>query len=118
MDWATRARDGLLMSPHAIDIAFVLDTLGTGPIDPGELDAQQQMLRQMGGAWLAFARTGNPHHRGLPAWPAYDGTRPTMLFNLESKLARAPDEADLDLLQAGLPNYRVVAGGVAPVVQP
>ena len=118
MDWATRARDGLLMSPHAIDIAFVLDTLGAEPVEPGELDAQKRMLRQMGGAWLGFARKGNPNHRGLSAWLAYDGTRPTMLFDLESRPALAPDGEDLDLLEAGLPNYRVVGGGVTPVVRP
>ncbi|MDF8333699.1 carboxylesterase/lipase family protein [Novosphingobium cyanobacteriorum] len=112
MDWATGARGGLLMSPHAIDIAFALDTVGADPVEPGELDAQNRMQRQMGGAWLAFARTGNPQHRGIPAWPAYDRARPTMLFNLESKFALAPDGADLDLLEAGLPRYRVVAGGV------
>ncbi len=118
MDWETRARGGLLMSPHAIDIAFVLDTVGAEAVEPGELGDQKRMLRQMGRAWLAFARTGNPNHRGLPAWPRYDGTRPTMLFNLESKIARSPDGADLDLLEAGLPNYRAVAGGITPVARP
>jgi len=117
MDWATRARDGLLMSPHAIDIAFVLDTVGAEPVESGELDAQTRMSRQMGGAWLAFARKGDPNHPGLSAWPAYGEKRQTMLFNLESGIAPAPDGADLDLLEAGLTNYRVVAGGVTPVVR-
>ena len=114
MDWATGARGGLLMSPHAIDIGFALDTVGAEPVEPGEVDAQNRMQRQMGGAWLAFARSGNPQHRGIPVWTAYDRTRPTMLFNLESKVALAPDGADLDLLEAGLSRYRVVGGGVTP----
>ena len=118
MDWATRARDGLLMSPHAIDIRFVLDTIGAEHVEPEELADQHRMQRQMGGAWLAFARKGNPRHGGLPHWPAYDHTRPTMLFNLESSVKLAPDGADLDLLDKGLANYRVVAGGVTATPKP
>ncbi|MBB4614182.1 carboxylesterase/lipase family protein [Novosphingobium taihuense] len=112
MDWATGARDGQLMSPHAIDIAFVLDTIGAEPVLPEELEGQRRMQRQMSNAWLAFARNGNPQHAGIPSWQPYDETRPTMLFNLESRLALAPDGADLDMLEAGISRYRVVAGGV------
>ena len=35
----------------------------------------------MSDAWIAFARSGNPAHRGLPAWPAYDGRRATMVLD-------------------------------------
>jgi len=26
-----------------------------------------------GQAWINFARSGNPNHKGLPVWPAYTG---------------------------------------------
>ncbi len=46
-------------------------------------------------AWIAFARTGDPNHRGLPAWPAYDaGERPTMRFDTTVELLDDPAGAD------------------------
>lgn len=41
--------------------------------------------------WLAFARTGNPNHQGIPAWPAYnEQDRPTMLLDLPSRVENDP----------------------------
>jgi para-nitrobenzyl esterase len=37
--------------------------------------------RQLAGAWAAFARHGNPNHRGLPFWSPYNlEARATMVF--------------------------------------
>ena len=50
-----------------------------------------QMADQMGGAWVAFARTGNPNHRGIPDWPAYaPDVRQTMIFNTKSRVENDP----------------------------
>ncbi|MEO5706432.1 MAG: carboxylesterase family protein [Alteraurantiacibacter sp.] len=115
MDWQTRARDGLLMSPHAIDIAFVLDTVDTNPVEPGEEPEMRRMASQMCSAWVSFARTGRPSDGSFPAWTPYSpDTRPTMLFNLESRMAADPDGADVALLKTGLARYQVIAGGVSP----
>ena len=41
--------------------------------------------------WTTFARTGNPNHKGLPQWPAFDNTRrATMLFDTECKAVNDP----------------------------
>jgi len=43
-------------------------------------------------AWTNFARTGNPSHKGLPNWPAFDTTkRATMLLNNDSRVANDPN---------------------------
>ncbi|MXP27111.1 carboxylesterase family protein [Altererythrobacter indicus] len=120
MDWQTTARDGLLMSPHAIDIPFVLDTVGTEPVEPGQLAEQQRMMQQMNNAWVSFARNGNPQNKYIPPWQPYNSTsRPTMIFNLHSHMANDPDGSDLAFLKKDLANLEVVAGGVThpPVLE-
>ncbi len=113
MDWETKARDGLLMSPHAIDIPFVLDTVGSRSVEAGQIDEQTRMMHQMSAAWTSFARNGAPRAPTFPEWEPYNPTtRPTLLFNLQSRMEDDPDGSDLEQLKRNLANYRVVAGGV------
>ena len=95
--WESPFRDGMLGAAHALDIPFVFGTqdrpelvafTGGGP-------AAQALAERMQDAWLAFARTGDPAHPGLPAWPAYDGERrATMLLGARCELVDAPREAE------------------------
>lgn len=75
--WESPGFGGLLGACHAIELPFVFGALslpggeqfvGTGP------EAERLSERTMD-AWLAFARSGDPGHAGLPAWPAYDAPR-------------------------------------------
>lgn len=118
MDWETEADNGRQMAPHAIDIPFVLDTVGTELTRPGQLDEQRRMTRQMSDAWVSFARDGRPSSALLPDWTPYNSAqRPTLLFNVQSRMENDPNGSDLELLSDGLPRYRVVAGGVTPNFQ-
>lgn len=104
-DWRTPVRDGVLQSPHTVEVPFVFGTaptaaalVGTGPdIAP---------LTQMAIAtWSAFAHSGNPANPHLPAWPRYEATnRSTMLLSRESKLASNPDGERREAL-AALPPF-------------
>jgi para-nitrobenzyl esterase len=50
---------------------------------------------KMSRAWVAFARTGNPNHKGLPNWPAFTtDQRATMIFNNECETVRDPGKAE------------------------
>jgi para-nitrobenzyl esterase len=43
-------------------------------------------------AWVAFARSGNPNHKGLLHWLAFDETqRATMILNNECKVVNDPN---------------------------
>jgi para-nitrobenzyl esterase len=45
----------------------------------------------MSEAWLAFARSGDPNHRGIPRWQPYDlERRPVMLFDTPSRAVNDP----------------------------
>ena len=90
-DWPSRAQD-YFGACHAIELAFVFKTFDSpfaneivGPNPPmGLSDIMQD-------AWISFACTGNPDHKGMPKWPTYDtGRRATMLFNTECKVMDDP----------------------------
>jgi para-nitrobenzyl esterase len=42
-------------------------------------------------SWVAFARSGNPNHKGIPNWAPFDTQeRATMIFNNECKAVNDP----------------------------
>ena len=58
-----------------------------------------ELATRMSSAWVAFARTGDPNHPGLPKWTPYDNERrATMIFNNECKLVDDPHGAEQRLL--------------------
>lgn len=75
-------------APHAAELRYVFDTLHTGQV-PATSDADKAVARAMNGYWRAFAVTGEPNGRGLPAWPRYDGNQ-VMVFSLGGAVA-VPD---------------------------
>ena len=101
-DWQTPVAGGRLLSPHAIDIGFVLDdTPYTTSFDGGG-PVVNRLAGQMSEAWLAFARRGDPNTRSLPRWPSYqpDARRATMLFDARCRVVDDPDGSDRRALDA------------------
>ncbi|MEJ2110289.1 MAG: carboxylesterase family protein [Acidobacteriota bacterium] len=94
LDWETPILDGKLISPHGLDLPLVFDNVQEGGIGlTGGGPDPQKVADQMCEAWIAFAATGNPNSTksGLPQWDPYNAeTRPTMLFNVESKQESDP----------------------------
>ena len=90
-DWETPAYDGRLKSPHSMDVPFVFDTLHV--IGEAHRKPRAQTLAdRVSKAWATFARTGDPGHATLPAWPAYDiSRRATMTFD---DVCRVVDDFD------------------------
>ncbi|MDX6229919.1 MAG: para-nitrobenzyl esterase [Frankiales bacterium] len=57
-----------MSNAHSAELAYLFNfTLGDRPLTAKEKKLSAQMMKY----WAAFARTGNPHVKGLPAWPKY-----------------------------------------------
>ncbi|MEX2081470.1 MAG: carboxylesterase/lipase family protein [Dehalococcoidia bacterium] len=90
MTWESDLAGGLLKSCHALEIPFVFDNLEVASIT-GSKANRPQLRDAFSDAWIAFARTGDPNHPGIPTWPRYNANdRPTMLFDVPSRVENDP----------------------------
>jgi carboxylesterase type B len=87
--WRSPQFDGRLGACHALEIAFVFDTLGNGTAPLLGTDPPQQLADTMHAAWVAFATTGDS------GWPKYDlSRRTTMRFDMTSEVVDDPRSAE------------------------
>jgi para-nitrobenzyl esterase len=91
MSWETPVQAGIFKTPHTMEVPFALYSYEKSRPLVGEGPEPKQMADQIAGAWVAFARTGNPDHPGIPHWPAYTPSeRAVMMFNVESRVVNDP----------------------------
>lgn len=88
---------------HCSEIPFVFhntDKVAVCNI-PGVSDRLEE---RMSGAWVAFARYGNPNIPALPCWPASTpGDEATMIFDRSCKVAHNYDHELLEMLMEAGP---------------
>jgi para-nitrobenzyl esterase len=93
--WQSPVRNKLLKSFHTVEIPFVLANVDEGKTMVGTEQNRYPLQDRMSTAWAAFARSGNPNHKGLPNWPKFDTkTRPTMVFDNTCKVVNDPAGAE------------------------
>lgn len=99
LNWRSPQDGGKWGTPHGIDIPLVFDNLEAGvdlmgtQIGAGE--RSRAMAARMGDAFIAFARSGDPNTRGLPAWERYElPRRQTMLLDDTPRLVDDPRGAE------------------------
>lgn len=99
--WRTPVRGGKLRSLHTIEIPFVFDNVDACKSVLGSGEDRYALAEKFSGAWVAFARTGNPNHKTLPHWPAFDNSkRAVMIFNDECKVVDDPHGEEQRLLHS------------------
>lgn len=94
-DWNIPILGGKLGAPHGATVPFVFRTVDAARSMVGLGPERRTLSDRMSAAWIAFARTGDPNHGGLPAWPRYDAAaRATMIFDNECRVVNDPDRAE------------------------
>jgi len=99
--WKTPVLGGMLKSPHTLCIPFAFGNVGIAKEFVGEGPEQDALMARVMGAWIAFARTGNPNHAGLPDWTPFDAeARATMIFDNDCRVENDPKPEDLARINA------------------
>jgi para-nitrobenzyl esterase len=94
LDWTSPVEGGRRGAMHTDDIPLALDTVAaTGSRAQGS--GAQPMADRLSRAFVAFARSGDPNHTGLPAWSPYDLTRrQTLILDDPPRMADDPRGAE------------------------
>jgi para-nitrobenzyl esterase len=88
-DWQTPAQGGKFGACHGVDLSISFANADT-KVGLNTPEARR-LAAQLGGATIAFAKTGNPNHPGIPQWAPYNAqTRATMLFDANTRAQNDP----------------------------
>ena len=87
--WPSPQFGGRLGACHALELAFVFDTLASEGVEPmAGPDAPQELADVVHAAWVAFVTTGDP------GWPVYDvAARPVQVFGAPTAVVPDPRSA-------------------------
>jgi len=89
--WYSPVSGGRLRAMHCMDIPFAFDNVENSQAIVGSGSDRQALADRMSRAWVAFARSGDPNHAGLPRWEPFTAdARSTMMLNTECRTVRDP----------------------------
>lgn len=93
--------DGRVRAFHCAEMAYAFDNVDRCLNSTGGTAEARALSARMSDAWIAFAHTGDPNHKGLPHWPPVSTTTiPNMLFDAACTVKNDPDGAQLAALKA------------------
>lgn len=79
--WTSPVMDGVFRSTHCMEIPFVFNNADLHSSMTGGGPEAIELAEKMSGAWINFARTGNPNTDRLPEWQPYtDENGAAMIF--------------------------------------
>jgi len=82
-----------------MDLPFVFNNIARCEEMTGGGKEAYLLADKVSGAWIEFARTGNPNHTGLPNWPTYTTQNgATMIFD---NTCQVKEHFDKELLSIG-----------------
>ncbi|KAB1127231.1 carboxylesterase/lipase family protein [Neorhizobium galegae] len=87
-NWPIPWENGVLGSPHAVDIPFAFGTVNEAGEMTGSGDEAMETSMNLMSAFANFARTGNPNNDRMPEWKPYDtAARTAMLIDATCEAA-------------------------------
>ena len=97
--WRSPVHEGKLRSFHTLEIPFVFENVDLAKSMTGSGEDRYALADKISSAWVSFARSGSPNHKGLPNWPAFNNTqRATMILNNECKVVNDPNGEERQML--------------------
>ena len=97
--WNSPVLDGVAGAWHVADVPHAFNNVALIPQATGGGADAQALAHDVSQAFVAFARTGDPSHDGLPAWvPWTPETGATMVLDDHSELRERHDQPLLDIL--------------------
>jgi para-nitrobenzyl esterase len=89
--WHSPVQDGKLRAFHTLEIPFAFDVVDLASSMTGTGADRQPLADKVSGAWVSFARSGDPNHKLLPKWEPFDtNKRAIMVLDDECKLVNDP----------------------------
>jgi para-nitrobenzyl esterase len=99
--WRTPMLDDRPGTFHAADLAFTFDNAQLCDHYSGVRPDALAFAKRISAAWVAFARSGNPNHAGLPHWAPFDRENAaTMVFDNRCELRPGLEREALALIAA------------------
>lgn len=99
--WQSPVMNGDYKAIHCMEIPFVMNNIARCEEMTGGGKEAYALADKMSRAWINFARTGDPSHKGLPQWLKYTAEEgATMMFDNACVIRNHPDKELLELLSS------------------
>jgi len=97
--WQSPVLGGKYKAVHCMEIPFVFNNIARCEEMTGGTKEAYALADKMSGAWISFARNGNPNGKGLPSWPTFNASNTaTMHFDNTCVVKPQMDKELFDLL--------------------
>ena len=97
--WQSPVMDGKFKAVHCMEIAFAFNNIARCEEMTGGGKEAYALAHKVSQSWINFARTGNPGHKDLPQWPAFNETNTaTMHFDNQCVVKPQLDKALFDVV--------------------